>query len=660
MKKRLKIFLIFAFLILFLTACMSAGVDEASKNVENETNKEANNESAAPADPADISEYKEAPELKELVDSEELPPVEERIPVAEDIMVEDVHEELGTYGGNISMSWGGPDDKWAVGKITEEALFRFNEDGSDVEPNVAKGYDVNEDATEYTIYLREGMKWSDGVPFTADDVLFYWEHMLTKETFGKSVYDAYFTIDPDNGERKMAEVTKIDDNSFKVTHAFPSPDFLKRVAIDNKWFFAPKHFHETILPEFVGDEKALEIAKEHGYPDVGTYLVDTGYYYWINEEIPTLRPWVASNDPHNEDFVMKRNPYYWKVDAEGNQLPYINNLVASKIQDPSQSVLGMLGGDFNLGWFNVNDFTVLKENEEKAGYRVLMWPTASLTSAAIQLNQTVQDDKLRELFQDIRFREALSVSVDRREITEIVTNGIAEPVQAAVIEGLFGYQEGWKDQWAEYNPKRAEQLLDEIGITEKNTQGFRLFDDGSVVTLTITEQNQANADFLELVKDAYEKVGLKVNLKFVDGGTFQDLKYSNQVEISTEGGNIVNVILRPELLVPLRVLTPWQGDYGLYVTSKGKEGTKPEGDAAKLLEYWDNLRASTTEEDTNHWANEIYKLHMKNQWIIGYAGGTPAVVVAANSLRNIPESVTHSDEFRELGHGHPAQFFIKE
>src|SRR5699024_8443923 len=180
------------------------------------------------------------------------------------------------------------------------------------------------------------------------------------------------------------------------------------------------------------------------------------------------------------------------------------------------SVLSMLGEDINIGVFGTEDITVLKENEERSNYRVLLWPTANLSETMIQLNQTVEDDNLRELFKDIRFREALSLAVDRYEISETVTNGMAEPSQASIPEGLVGYQEGWEDHWSDYDQERAEQLLDEIGLTEKNDKGFRLFEDDSVVTLTITEPETEQATFLELLQNYYEKVGIKVDLKYVD------------------------------------------------------------------------------------------------------------------------------------------------
>ncbi|MGO4542623.1 ABC transporter substrate-binding protein [Paenibacillus sp. 2TAB19] len=602
---------------------------------------------------------KEAPMLAKLVADGSLPPLAERLPVQADVMVEPVVEQIGQYGGDWTMAWTGPGDKWSVGQPTEEALFRFNKDGSGVEPNVAKGYEVNENSTEFTIHLREGMKWSDGKPFTANDVLFYWEHMLTKETFGKAIYDAYYSVDPVTGDKALATVTKVDDYTFKVAHKYPSVQFLERVAIDNKWFFAPAHFHETILPELVGEDKALEIAKQWGFEDTTAFLKETGYYYWLYPQIPTLRPWVAKNDPNSDQFIMERNPYYWKTDPEGNQLPYLDRIVATKIQDPSQRVLGTLAGDFNLSAFGTQDFTVLKENEKKGDFRVITWQQPAWMTSGIQLNQTIDDPNLRTLFQDIRFREALSLGVNRTEITEIVTNGIADPIQASVQEGLVGYQEGWADQWSSFDPDRANALLDEIGLTKRDKNNFRLFPDGSDVTLTIMDSSEESANYTELLKKYYEDMGIKTNVKLVDQATLQELKYSNQVPVSIENISVVNVAYRPDALVPLRVLTPWYGQYGLYVSSGGKEGIKPEGDVAKILEYWDQIKAAGTAEEINRLGDEIVKLHKKNQWVIGYAGPTPTLIAASNKMGNIPEDLIWADEFRSLGAAHPAQFYLK-
>lgn len=646
---------------LFVGCGNSDGEEQQANTEETKTVENASTE-VKTSDEESAEIILEAPMLTEKVNAGELPALEERLPVNEDVMVEQVVEEIGQHGGDWNMTWTGIDDKWLAGKMTEEALFRFNEDGSGIEPNVAKGYEVNEDATEYIIYLREGMKWSDGVPFTADDVLFYWEHMLLKESFGKKLYNCYYSVDPETGEKAVAEVEKIDDYTVKITHKYPSPLFLERVAIDNKWFFAPAHFYEGILPEFLGEEKALEVAKEWGYTDLKGFGKWTGYYYWIWEQRPTLRAWVATNDPNGEQFVMERNPYYWKTDIEGKQLPYIDRLVFKRVEDSSHKLLEAMSGSIDAQFMDsISDFTVLKENESKGDYRVYLWDQASWGSTGLQLNQTVEDPNLRELFQDIRFREALSVSVDRVEVSEIVTNGLTDPQQASVPKGLANYQEGWADQWTEYDVDRANALLDEIGLTWDSNKEFRTFADGSELTLVIYDngENSANEKLTELLKKYYETIGIRTNVKLIDKALYQELKYDNQLPATVGAADVVNVAYRPDVILPLRVLTPWYGHYGLYNATNGEEGIKPEGDVALLLEYWDNVVSSTKSEDIQKWCDEIIKLHQKNQWILGFTGPSPKILVVQNSMHNVPDEQIFADEFRDLGHAKPAQFFFK-
>ncbi|MCI3927684.1 ABC transporter substrate-binding protein [Paenibacillus sp. TRM 82003] len=666
-RKWVAAFLILALSAIILAACTEDNGDEAASNDETQTTEKAAETATPAAAPAveatggGAGEQKEAPMLAELVKAGSLPPVEERLPAKEDIMIEPVYEEIGVYGGDLRIPWKGADDKWTIGKPTEEALFRFTADGTGVEPNVAKGYDVNDNATEYTIHLREGMKWSDGMPFTADDVIFYWEHMLLKETFGKSLYDCYYSVDPATGEKARADVTKVDDYTVKVTFQHPNVLFLERLAIDNKWFFAPAHYYKTILPEFIGEEAALAKVKEYGFEDLQNFNVWTGYYYWVYPERPTLRAWMATNDANSDTFVMERNPYYFKTDAEGKQLPYIDRIVLPKIQDDSQKLLDTLAGKTSLTTLGFKDFTVLKENESKGDYRIIRWNTADWASTSVQLNQTTEDPKLRALFQDIRFREALSLAVDREQVSEIVTLGLGAPQQASVPEGLANYQDGWASQWAAYDVDGASKLLDEIGLKWDGAKKFRTYADGSELTLTIYQDGSGdNAEYIELLKNYYEAVGLRTNVKIVDQGNYNELKYANQIPISVQNVSAVNVAFRPDVLVPLRVLTPWLGHYGLHTSSGGKEGVKPEGDVAQILVEWDKVKAATTKDQILAASDEIIKLHKKNQWIVGYTAPTPVLIVAKNDLRNVNENLIYADEFRDLGHAHPAQFFFKK
>lgn len=605
--------------------------------------------------------FGEAPMLQEMVKAGTLPAVEERLPVLDDIMIERVAEEIGQYGGDWRFPWLGKRDKWDISYMTDEALFRFSQDGEGVEPNVAKGYEVNDDSTEYIIHLREGMKWSDGEPFSADDVLFYWEHMLLKESFGKSLYGCYFSVNPENTEEKaQAEVTKIDDYTVKITHKYPHPLFLERVAIDNKWFFAPAHFYKTILPEFIGEEKALEKAKEYGFEDLAAFGKWTGYYYWVWPQRPTLRAWVATNDADDQKFIMERNPYYWKTDAEGNQLPYLDRLVYDKYESKDQFLLQALAGKVDIFSFGMDKIEVLKENETKGNYRILQWYGAGWGDSMIELNQTAKDLNVRALFQDIRFREALSICVDREELAAIATNGFSEPWQASVPKGLPNYIEGWSKKWTEYDVAKAEKLLDDIGMKWDADHKWRTHPDGSEFTLTFHIKGDADTTIKgdkELLQKYYQAIGLKVNYKFVDAAYAQELKQGNDVEATFDNFGLVNVALRPDNVVPVRMKDVWDGQYGLWNTSKGEQGIKPEGDMALLLEYYYNLAASVTSADVKKWSDKIIGLHEKNIWLIGYLKPTPQMVVVNNDMRNVPDGVISADEFRGWGHARPMQFF---
>jgi peptide/nickel transport system substrate-binding protein len=165
--------------------------------------------------------------------------------------------------------------------------------------------------------------------------------------------------------------------------------------------------------------------------------------------------------------------------------------------------------------------------------------------------------------------------------------------------------------------------------------------------------------FIELLRKYYDQVGIKTDLKVVDKGSFNDLKYANKIPLTISTVNVMNVALRPDELVPLRVITPWFGHYGLYSSSKGKDGVKPEGDVALILEYWDKLKAAKTKEEITKWSNEIVKLHQKNQWVIGYTSPTPVIFVVKNNMKNVPTALFSSDETRGLGIAHPEQFYLE-
>lgn len=621
---------------------------------------------AAGASPDDINEIDEldsadgiieAPMLAEIVDAGDLPPVADRMPTVEDIMVEPVYEDIGNHGGSWNMAWTGQGSPWGIGKITEEALFRFAPDGDGVEPNVAKGYDVNEDFTEFTIHLREGMKWSDGEDFTARDVLFWWDHIMVPELFLRGVYDAFHSTDPETGERARAEVALVDDHAFTVTFEHPRVLFLERLAIDAKWMFAPAHWLEEILDEFVGEEAAEERMREYGFADLDGFYESLTYYFWIWPERPSLRAWVPQHEPSANQITWERNPYYWKSDPAGNQLPYIDEIVLNSVQDNSHILLETMAGNFDIAQFGFEDYTTLREHEDQGDYRVVEWEAADWGSNLLQLNQTVADDQLRELFQDIRFREALSVAVDREELSEILTLGLGTPTQASINENLPYHQEGWDEQWTEYDPDRAADLFEEIGLEFDGT--WWTFDDGTPVTLEIIqESDDATAgQFEELLQHYFEAAGIQTDMRLVDRSTLDNAFWENNHVATTAftvGG--ISPYLRPDTVVPLRMVTPWHSQWGNFYESDGDSEFEPTPEIEEMWDAWRSLSASTDPDDIDAHTERIVELHRENQWVLGFTGPVPTLFAVSNNIINVPEDVTFADEFRDLGHGRPMQF----
>ena len=625
-----------------------------------ESGTEAQKETtAAETGAVDLSQ-KESPMLAEKVTAGELPPLEERLPEEGEAMVETM-DSLGQYGGSIKFAV--EKASWNTGKPIEQGLFRFKTDGT-VEPNVAKGYDVNEDATEYTIYLRKGMKWSDGVPFTAEDCIFFYDHMCKPQTFGKSLWDCFKVANPENSEEVTEAVfEKVDDYTFKVKFQYSKPSFIENLAINAKWCWAPKHYHEQILSEFIGEEAAAKKATEMGFSDVAAMGKATGYYFWNEAGIPTLNPWVLStedgkNDVDGDYYEFVRNPYYWKVDSEGRQLPYIDKIEYTRIADPSQVLLKTLEGSVTINsaadWA---DIATLQENAEKTGYHIVQWQNGQWADirSQLQLNLTHNDEDYHTLFNNKDFRQALSIAVDRDEYATLLSDGWQEGCQASPTEGTMGYDPEWFKKWTEYDVAGAQKLLEGCGLV-KGSDGFYDFANGKDFVLNISTQTEGNADeSAELLMKYYSEAGIKCTYKPVSRELLDNMTTSNEFDAvlaPVAPAETFSIILRPDTLVPVRNYAPWYSQVGNWYASHGAEGVAPEGDLLELCNLYDQLKVETDSAKQQEIAQSMLDLHKENTWILGYMAAPTTLMTVDNNLKNFPEESVFCDEFRGIGIAH--------
>ena len=669
---------------------------EVPATAETGEQKEQQSQEQQPAADVDTAE-KEAPMLAEKVAAGELPALEERLPVADDIMVEPDVLSLGEYGGSISIRMG-DNARWNIGPYTEQNMFRFKSDNSgEVEANVCKSYSHNEDYSVWTIEMREGMKWSDGEPFTAEDVVFYYNHMSTPalnedrsavDVDAEGYYSA-FTSKPYNcyqgdvdGVQYWAAFDKVDDYKFTVTFAAPKPDFPEAVAIDNKWMYLPKHFYVDFVarkdgvtddPEFpcITEEEALANAnKTFGkqWESYSTMGKDIGYYYWDYSIVPTIRSFIATADNWNkvgEVYELVRNPYFFKTDSEGRQLPYVDSLKFYIINEEDQNLLKLVGGELTIGGFQAKDYsTVVGATQDS--HHVVEWDSPGWTDYnSLTLNQTVKDPDKRALFQNKDFRQALSIAVDRDLMNNTITDGMAEGVQAAPPEGALGYDEEWRYKWTEYDPDKANELLDTLTEPWDKKEGTYRLMKGTNKELEIImsfSDLTGYGEYISILKTSFGKIGVKLSEKAnQEVGT---AILANDVEATNEVIATINPALRPDSVIPMRNFMCWCSAYGKWFEdgkSTANGGIEPEGDMLELITCYENIKNATGAdrdkviEENN---KRIYELHKENVWAIGYLSSIPTYFLIDNNLMNFPEGMINCDEFRWTSMARPEQLYF--
>jgi len=600
--------------------------------------------------------YSEAPSITELGTYGN---VEDRLPVEEDIFVSQ-HDavgaelEIGAYGGTINLVGGG--GSWDLSRPSLETIIRRNTDGS-YYPNVIKSYEYNEDYTVWTFHLREGMKWSDGNDFTADDITF-WYYMCHINNFDTKASWAAL-IDGETGN--FATLTKVDD--YAVTWTFNTAkypaDFIEHG--DFKWCWAPSHWLADLIPSSIhveneywadtglSDENVLANALAKGV-DKAT-ISDLGkavaYNFWNIGGIPSLNSFVLREGESNGSSVchLDRNIYYWKVDAAGQQLPYCDGIVYTKTSENGQDQLMFRSGEVDILNVNMADIaSILADMGDAAVLRTFAstdWGTVNVT-----FNYTHKDSNYAELFNNINFRHAISIAVDRTELSELLFDGFLEPGQSAPQAGNVGYDEEWINKWTEYDVEGAKKLLDECGLV-MGSDGYYDFADGSDFLLTFYGYLDSGAvDQYPILEQYYNAVGIKTAWKEYEMATF-DMEIDNNdwtavIQPHTTIGGL-SMADRVAPFVPIIQSAEWYGEFGTWYGTKGESGVEPTGDMAKLIEIYEKWAATPITEEREAYNLEIYEIHKENLWTIAYLQSAGNYNLVTSSLKNYPEELVWAD-----------------
>ncbi|MGN0505600.1 MAG: ABC transporter substrate-binding protein [Lachnospiraceae bacterium] len=591
----------------------------------------------------------------------------DRLPVASDVFVEQVDAtgaplEIGTYGGVINLLSGG--GSWDLSRPVLESIIHYNTDGT-YYPNVIKSFEHNADYTVWTFKLREGMKWSDGDDFNADDITF-WYYMchLTNYDTKKSWAALKETV---NGEDAWATLTKVDD--YTVTWTFVNPkypaDFIENG--DFKWCWAPSHYLIDMIPDSIyvenpywqktglSDEQVLLNAKAKGI-DKAT-VKDLGkavsYYFWNESGIPTLNSYVLTTKEGNNSkddtlCIMERNPYFWKVDAKGQQLPYCDAIHFNKTSEDGQDQLMFRSGELDLIQVAMQDISsILADLGDKAVLRT--FAGTNWGSYQVTFNYTCEDANYANLFQNIKFRQAMSICVDREQVSGLLSDGFLEPGQCAPSEGNFGYDPEWEKKWTEYDVASAKKLLEECGLV-MGSDGFYDFADGSDFILTFyTYTDSGNDAAYPILEQYYNAAGIKCATKDLEVSAFDtEIDNNNWYAIIGPHTSIGGLSLKSRVapFVPIQEAAEWYGEYGAYYATNGEQGVKPTGDMAKLVEIYEKWAATPDAEERDAYALEIYQIHKENLWSIAYLKGEGSYCLVSSKIKNYPDNLVSDDLYQ--------------
>jgi peptide/nickel transport system substrate-binding protein len=576
--------------------------------------------------------------LTELVKAGKLPPLEQRLPkepgFVRDVPANEIDLEIGQHGGTLRMVHTSPGWDPYVFCMNNEALLRgpglF---GDDVGGNVLRDYKVSDDGKVFTFYMREGLKWSDGMPVTTEDVLFTYEDFLLNKELTPIFPQWMKSGNRVDGQPMGLEV--IDKHTFRISFAEPYGGFAAQLAIV-AWrgytdLLKPKHYLKQFHPKYTSMDKLEPMIQKEGLAK-GEWWTLFNRKDHVNWEIipatgvgfPRLTPWIPVSVTPSA-VVLERNPYYWKVDRAGNQLPYVDRIRTELVADVGMNVMKIISGevDFVSGGSqgaSVKDISILRENAEKGGYRVVL-QDMHVAPVDVFLNLTNSDPAWRQVVRDVRFREALSLGINRDEIIDTVYSGFANLPESVP---------------SKYDPGEANRLLDEMGLSKRDAEGFRLGPDGKtfVIPFEVAMHSADHVPVTEMIVEFWNALGIKTTMKVIEPGLQGTRRDANELKAHVLWNH------QPPLwwgaiwdVIPVH----WGPLWNRWLNTGGKEGEEPPAEVKRLVELIQKSLVVSPEERRKV-IDEHRRLMYDNIFIIYIVEKAKYPTIAAKNLRNVPHS----------------------
>ena len=619
---------------------------------------------AGPAFAADpVPALKETPMFADQVKSGALPPVGKRVPEQPWVVKYFAGGEgPGQQGGQLNMLVASARDTRLMTVFSYTRLIVYD-DKFKLKPDILESYE-EKDGREFTFKLRAGHKWSDGHPFTTEDFRFFWEDVANNKDLSSGGPNVELLVD---GQPPKVEI--IDPLTIKYTWDKPNPYFIESQARAAPLFlFRPAHYLKKFHARYTPEAEILKSARGGQQSWVSIYRRLDVMYAADNVDLPTLNPWVGTTASPAQRFVYLRNPYYHRIDEKGQQLPYVDRVIFTVVAAnlvPAKAGLGE--ADLQPRYLNMRDYTFLQKSAQSSGMNVRLWEAGSGSQLALYPNLNANDAEWRKLMRDVRFRRALSLAIDREELNQVVYIGLAKPSNNTIMPRSELFKPEYATKWANYDPKLANKLLDEIGLTKKDSQGIRLLPDGRPATIVVehaSEETEDN-DALALIADGWKKIGIKMLTKPQTRDTFRLRTSSGEAVMTAFAGAVTAVptpSTSPKEFAPTMLGGLQWARWGMFVETKGKQGEKCDLESAcKLLDYVKEWETGTTQEDRRKAWDKILATNADEVFSIGTVNGIRQPIVVGPKVRNVPKEGYYAwDPGGYIGLYQPDTFWIAQ
>ncbi len=591
------------------------------------------------AAPAAAVPYIETPSLAAEIAAGRLPAIAERLPktpLATKLAREDW--KPGRHGGEIRTLAGRAQDVRIVSTFSYARLVGYDAELR-LAPDLLQSLDIVEDRI-FTMRLRPGHRWSDGAPFTSEDFRYFWEDVANNKELSPGGPVKTLLVDG-----KPPKVAYPDAATVVYEWQAPNPGLLSALAGPAPLtLYRPAHYLRAFHARYADPAALTQAARRanaRNWAQMHNRLDSVGRNE--NPDLPTLDPWMVRTRAPSERFVFERNPFYHRIDENGRQLPYIDRIVMNVADGKILAAKTGAGeADLQARGLNFANYTFLRQAGKRNDFETRLWNTAKGAHIALYPNLNANDPVWRTLLRDVRFRRALSLAINRREVNQVVYFGLAVEGANSVLPASPLYAPAFRSQWSGFDVAAANRLLDDLGLTQRDGRGVRKLPDGrplEVVVETAGEDGE-QVDVLELVHDSWMQIGVKLFSRPQQREIFRNRIFAGETKMSVWIGlenGLPNADFSPEELAPVSQNHLQWPKWGQYAETGGASGEAVDMAAAKeLLELNDAWRkAGDAAERARIWQRMLAN-HAENVWSIGIVANVRQPVVVSRRLRNVP------------------------